>query len=224
MAGTRAFSRGNALALAILGLLSERPMHPYQMSQTLKDRGKDDSVKLNYGSLYSVVESLAKQGLIEPVGTEQDGNRPPRTVYGITDAGAAEVEAWMRELLSNPTKEYTQFLAALSFLPLLSPEVSVQLLRQRLTGLDDRIGQLDATITATTSFLPELFVVENQYELALLRAERDYVARLAARIADGSLGGVPGWRSLHERLALGPIPPDELDAIFRSEGVPPPQH
>ncbi|MFI6428639.1 PadR family transcriptional regulator [Rhodococcus oryzae] len=224
MARTRAFSRGNPLALAILGLVSERPMHPYQMSQTLKDRGKDDSVKLNYGSLYSVVESLAKQGMIEPVGTERDGNRPPRTVYGITDSGAAEVEAWMRELLSSPTKEYTQFLAALSFMPLLSPDVSVQLLRQRLARLDDRIGQLDATIAATASFLPELFVVENQYELALLRAERDYVASLAARIADGSLGGVRGWRSLHVRLAKGPIPPDELDAIFRSEGVPPPQH
>jgi DNA-binding PadR family transcriptional regulator len=45
----------NPLALAVLSCLLERPMHPYEISTTLKERGKEQSIKLNYGSLYSVV-------------------------------------------------------------------------------------------------------------------------------------------------------------------------
>ena len=48
----------NPLALAVLACLTERPMHPYEISTTLRTRGKEQSIKLNYGSLYAVVEAL----------------------------------------------------------------------------------------------------------------------------------------------------------------------
>ena len=54
--------RANPLALAVLASLYERPMHPYEMSQTLRSRAKHESIKLNYGSLYSVVEGLEARG------------------------------------------------------------------------------------------------------------------------------------------------------------------
>ncbi|MBD0322071.1 MAG: PadR family transcriptional regulator, partial [Aldersonia sp.] len=113
-------ARSNPLALAVLVLLYERPMHPYQMSQTLRERGKQESVRLNFGSLYSVVESLVRQGLIHAMSTEQEGNRPARTVYDLTDEGTREVGSWMRDLVANPVKEYPQFMAALSFIAVLS--------------------------------------------------------------------------------------------------------
>ncbi|MBV8090642.1 MAG: hypothetical protein JO139_13925, partial [Alphaproteobacteria bacterium] len=40
----------NPLALAVLALLFERPMHPYEMAATLKQRNKDESIKIRYGS------------------------------------------------------------------------------------------------------------------------------------------------------------------------------
>ncbi len=46
------------LALAVLALLFERPMHPYEMAATMRERHKEESIKLRYGSLYSVVEIL----------------------------------------------------------------------------------------------------------------------------------------------------------------------
>ena len=49
----------NPLALALLVLLYERPMHPYEMAATLRERRKESSIKLNYGSLYTVVDNLA---------------------------------------------------------------------------------------------------------------------------------------------------------------------
>jgi len=94
----------NPLALAVLTCLSERPMHPYEISTTLRSRGKEQSIKLNYGSLYAVVESLVKHGLIRPRETTRQGRRPERTVYEITEAGATEHEDWLAELLSTPVR------------------------------------------------------------------------------------------------------------------------
>ena len=71
----------NPLALAVLACLHERPMHPYEMAATMRERGKEQSIKLNYGSLYTVVDSLAKNGLIEAVEARREGRRPERTVY-----------------------------------------------------------------------------------------------------------------------------------------------
>ena len=54
----------NPLALAVLALLFERPMHPYEMAATMKERHKEDSIKLRYGSLYTVIDLLLARGLI----------------------------------------------------------------------------------------------------------------------------------------------------------------
>ena len=53
--------RNNPLALAVLMCLYERPMHPYEVATTLRQRHKNESVRLNYGSLYAVVGSLEKR-------------------------------------------------------------------------------------------------------------------------------------------------------------------
>ena len=69
-------NRNNPLALAVLYCLLERPMHPYEVATTLRQRFKERSVKLNYGALYAVVESLRKRALIEPVQTERAAGCP----------------------------------------------------------------------------------------------------------------------------------------------------
>ena len=55
-------NRNNPLALAVLICLSERPMHPYEVATTLRQRQKHESVRLNYGSLYAVVASSRNAG------------------------------------------------------------------------------------------------------------------------------------------------------------------
>ena len=92
----------NTLALAVLGLLQERPMHPYEMASTLRERHKDSSFKINSGSLYDTVEALAREGWIEPVETDRDGRRPERTVYAFTALGQREFLAWIDELIATP--------------------------------------------------------------------------------------------------------------------------
>jgi len=194
----------NPLALAVLSCLSERPMHPYEISTTLRSRGKEQSIKLNYGSLYAVVESLRKHGLISSRETTREGRRPERTVYAITEAGAAEHDDWLAELLSTPAREFTSLEAGLSLMAGLEPDEVARLLGERAERLRMELRGLDAThAVATEGGLPALFLVESEYRRHLLSAELEFISRLAADIRSEALAGTAVWRRVHELRASG---------------------
>ncbi|HTZ07596.1 MAG TPA: PadR family transcriptional regulator [Acidimicrobiales bacterium] len=193
---------GGTLALAVLACLVERPMHPYEMAATLRTRGRGDSIKVNYGSLYAVVEGLRRQGLIEAQETARAGRRPERTVYRVTDAGSAELVSSLAELLSVPTKEYLQYEAGLSLLPVLAPDVALGLLQARARRLVETLDErrrLRAEVLEAG--LPRLFVVEYEYMTALLQAELDFTTALVADMEAGTLDGMARWASLHGSAA-----------------------
>jgi DNA-binding PadR family transcriptional regulator len=186
----------NPLALAVLACLREKPMHPYEMASTMRERRKDESIKLNYGSLYSVIESLCKSGLIAPKETTKEGKRPERTVYGLTDAGLRELTAWLSDLLSQPVKEYLQFEAGLSLMPVLPPGTAASLLERRCAELEAELDiARNRAARSKSRGLPRLFVIERDYHMTLLAAELKWTRALAAEIQTGTLEGVDEWRS-----------------------------
>src|ERR1700677_4896816 len=124
---------GNLLALSLLTLLTERPMYPYEMATMLRERGKDNAIKVNWGSFYTVVQNLEKYGCIEAVELVREGRQPERTTYQITDAGRAQLMDWLRELPSVPEREHNSFEAALGEAALLPPAELLGLLQQRMT-------------------------------------------------------------------------------------------
>src|ERR1700677_2038992 len=138
-------NRSNPLALPVLICLYERPMPPYELATTLRQRGKHESVRLNYGSLYSVVASLEKRGLITPQETRREGRLPERTVYRLTDTGQIEAHDWLTDLISTPVNDYPEFEAALSFLPALPPDDVVALLRERAQHLEFELARANAS-------------------------------------------------------------------------------
>jgi DNA-binding PadR family transcriptional regulator len=194
----------NLLALAVLSCLNERPMHPYEISQTLRHRGKDQSIRLNYGALYSVVDSLAKAGLIEPLETTREGRRPERTVYAITDAGRDEHDQWLSELIATPVREYHSLETALALVLGLGPDQAVRLLETRVVGLKAELGRTDALLAATREMgLAEIFTVEEDFRRAMLVAELAYVEKLVTALREDRLTGMSGWRKVHRLLAKG---------------------
>ena len=188
----------NPLALAVMALLYERPMHPYEMVTVMRERGKHESVRLRYSSLYSVVSALEREGLILPKETVREGRRPERTIYEITGAGREEFLVWLRELLREPVKEYTQFAAGLSFLPGIPPEEAVALLKERVGRLEKETKEMRSHLQDTMERfeLPRLFVVESEHELMLREAELGWVRGLVEDIEAGRLGDLSEWRSL----------------------------
>jgi len=201
-------NRANPLALAVLVCLAEQPRHPYEVATTLRQRQKHQSVRLNYGSLYGVVESLERRGLIEALQTRRSGRLPERTVYRLTESGRIEVHDWLTELLSTPVKEYPSFQAALSFLPALPPEDVATLLAERAQYLETGLAQAAATRElAQKAGIPRLFWVEHEFDMVLREAELGYVRQLIADISSGALDGTAWWREMHARTDDEPVPP-----------------
>jgi DNA-binding PadR family transcriptional regulator len=196
----------NLLALSLLTLLMQRPMYPYEMAATLRERGKDQSMKINWGSLYTVVQNLEKYGFIEAVEVAREGRQPERTTYQITEAGRAELQDWLRELIGEPEREYTRFEAGLGEAGILSPDEVIGLLRDRLEVLAASNAGHQADLEALGAQLPRLFLVESEYHLALRRAEEDWVRGILKELTDGSFPGVGAWRQFHETGEL----PEEL--------------
>jgi len=191
----------NPLALAVLACLFEKPMHPYEMATTLRERGKDQSIKLNYGSLYTVVEALQQHGLIVAQETEREGRRPERTVYRMTDPGRMELIDWVSELLSVPMKEFTRFEAGLSLAGVLPPDDVAALLRQRCNALALGIAQMQSVMTlARENGLARIFLIENEYQVAMRQAELSWTRSLIEELAKGTLDGVEQWAEF-QRLA-----------------------
>jgi DNA-binding PadR family transcriptional regulator len=192
----------NPLALAVLACLFERPMHPYEMATTMRERGKDQSIKLNYGSLYTVVEALQQNGLIVAQETEREGRRPERTVYRLTDAGRMELIDWVSELLSRPMKEYTRFEAGLSLAGVLPPEDILALLTQRCVNLEIEISQARAIMQLMQERgLRRLFVIESEYALAMREAELAWTRNLVEEIGSGKLGDLDEWAAFYRTIA-----------------------
>jgi DNA-binding PadR family transcriptional regulator len=192
----------NPLALAVLACLTEHPMHPYEMATTLRERGKDQSIKLNYGALYTVVEALQQHGLIVAQETEREGRRPERTVYHLTETGRLELIDWISELISRPVKEYTQFEAGLSLIPVLPPEDAAALLTQRCARLEMEIVQKRSLLRLDAGRgVARLHLIESEYLLAMHEAELAWTRQFAEAIRSGTVEGIAEWAAFHRTTA-----------------------
>ena len=205
----------NLLGLSLLSLLWQQPMYPYQMATTLRERGKDNAIKINWGSFYTVVQNLEKYGFIEAVEVGREGRQPERTTYQLTDAGRAELMDWMHELLGEPDREYTRFEAALGEVGVLPPDELIGLLRQRLTALEQANDRAQAELETLEAQLPRLFLIESEYHLAQRRAEEEWVRALLQEFTDGTFPDLDAWRRFHE---TGEVPA-EIAALMEQEGV-----
>jgi DNA-binding PadR family transcriptional regulator len=133
-----------SLGLSVLALLRERSMHGYEMFQTLTARRGDRMLKVRPGSLYHVVNRLAEEKLIRQAGTGRSGNRPERTTYELTDAGADALRERLRELVASPVNEFEKFVVALSEIHHLDNDIAVQALRHRIEALRHTADELRA--------------------------------------------------------------------------------
>ena len=193
----------NLLALSLLTLLTQRPMYPYEMASMLRERGKDNAIKINWGSFYTVVQNLEKYGFIEAVEVVREGRQPERTTYQLTDAGRAELMDWIRELLSVPEREHSSFEAALGESAVVPPDELIGLLQQRLEALEEANGRLQAELATLVTRLPRLFLIESEYYLAQRRAEEEWIRGLLKEFTSGTFPGLDDWRRFH---ATGEVP------------------
>ncbi|GAA3251378.1 PadR family transcriptional regulator [Dactylosporangium siamense] len=189
---------GNLLGLQLLAMLVERPMHPYEMATELRGRGKEQDLKIQWGSLYTVVQNLEKHGFIEAAETTREGRRPERTVYQLTQAGHEEALDWLREIVGVPEREFPRLKTALSVLGVLPPDEVIDLIGQRIAVLDRRLAGDRADLARTQDVVPRIFLIETEYSIALEQAEVDWLRGLLAELRAGTLPGMAAWRNYHD--------------------------
>jgi len=189
------------LALSILELLDERPMHPYELAATMRERHHDEFIRLNFGTLYHTVEVLERNGLIASVEREKEGRRPERTIYELTEPGRDLLVKVVSEILARPTREYPNFAAGLMFMHHLEAHQAAQLLDERVAALAAKAEKLTRVMgELRAAGVTRLALIELEHKIAMLEAEREWVGKLKGEIIDGRLEWKVGMGSGHEVL------------------------
>ena len=173
--------------VAVLALLREAPMHPYQMQKLLRHRHKDELLVLKRGSLYHAINRLERARLIEVVQTTREGKRPERTTYSITPSGKKELIRWLQRMIDTPRTESSDLMAALSFLPFLTVDDVLKRLNERSRKLEAEIANITATMNSVSSWVPRIHLIENEYLRAMRQAELDWVRDLQKELRSGRL-------------------------------------
>ena len=76
------------LALAVMNLLMERPMHPYEMKLKMKERGHDQVIRIKGGSIYDTTDgnTYRLNATLNP-----DGTLHARIFRGVPLFGKTEI-------------------------------------------------------------------------------------------------------------------------------------
>ncbi|MFF4775951.1 PadR family transcriptional regulator [Microtetraspora fusca] len=181
--------RSSPLALTVLSLLHHKPLHPYGMQRLIRQWGKDQVVNVSQrASLYRTIERLTAEGLIRVRETERDQAYPERTVYELTDTGRATARAWMDEMLATRRREFPEFPAALSHLPMIMSEEALPALERRAAQVDTDLAELDAVLAANVvDGHPRVAALETEYLRAVAVAERDWLRAVIDDLRSGRL-------------------------------------
>jgi DNA-binding PadR family transcriptional regulator len=175
--------------MVILGILQREPLHGYEIKHIIEDH-MGDWTSIAFGSIYFALGKLAEEGFIEKIATEQEGSRPSRSIYQITEAGSQEFTRLLREVWQDVERHYYTLDIALSFIHALPIEEVKGYLRGRVTQLKATLQHLDT---------------HKDEQLA-----NEHVPRLAAAVFDHSWGHFQAelaWtQDLLEKIEQGVYP------------------
>ena len=169
-------------ALLLLGVLMDQSQHGYQINDFI-ERRVARVYPMKKPTAYAILDRLEAAGAVA-VHTERAGNRPPRRVYTLTDAGRALFKTLLEENLRSFDRPSSAGDIGLIFLGRLDHAAAIAALRQRLDGLD--------RLQETPQDLPSSQAHEHlRLDLALDRArrlreaERDWLRETIARLESG---------------------------------------
>ena len=127
---------------ALLGLLTQKPMHGYELHRYFTDPSALGQVwYLGLSQMYKLLKELEAQGYVEAT-VELQENYPARKVYHITPSGRAAFLQWMEKPISNPRQIRVEFLAKLFLAQLLGPEMIERIVGTQLETCQTQLTRL----------------------------------------------------------------------------------
>jgi DNA-binding PadR family transcriptional regulator len=119
---------------ALLALLSEGPKYGLRLRQEFEER-TGEVWPLNVGQVYTTLQRLERDGLIEAEGEDEAGSQKS---YRLTDDGSAELDVWLRtppDLSSPPRDELVIKVLVASSVPGVNVHDVIQTHRRRVVEL-----------------------------------------------------------------------------------------
>lgn len=163
----------------LLGLLTERPKHGYELKREHDER-LPGARPLAYGQVYATLQRLERDGKVTVAGTVQEAG-PERTVYRITDDGTEEVRRWLGEV-EPPAPYVASALFARVVLALLARgSADDYLMRQRAAHLE-RMRELTARKSAAGASVGEVLAAD--FSLTHLDADLRWMETARRRIGE----------------------------------------
>ena len=142
--------RRDILEFAVLGILSDGPIHGYELRKRLTDMlGPFRS--LSYGTLYPTLRRLVNGGAISPVSLSpaEDAlalrGKRARIVYALTAKGKEEFEEWANRPGPGAWDD-EGFAAHMAFFSRTERRARLRILHGRRTWLDERLATLRTTL------------------------------------------------------------------------------
>jgi DNA-binding PadR family transcriptional regulator len=105
-----------SVKFALLGILSERERHGYDLKSAFDER-VGEFWSLNYGQIYTTLDRLEREGLVERR-AEPQPKRPDRKVYRVTVKGRRELAQWLGRPVARPRALRDELFVKLVFRPL----------------------------------------------------------------------------------------------------------
>ena len=125
----------------LLGLLLNHGMHGYQLNDMLQ-QNPGTPISITKSNAYKLLNDMEKDGWVTHV-QEQEGNRPQRQVYSVTEAGKKTFYRMLRENLSTYKAPEFPSVVGLDFLHMLPVEEVISLLEERQKSIREKFQQLD---------------------------------------------------------------------------------
>lgn len=129
----------SAIRLLVLGAVRQHGRaHGYQVRNDLEFWGAHEWSNAKPGSIYHALKQMAKQGLLHAheIAPSTAGG-PPRTEYELTDSGNVEYFSLLREALTSYDQKMDVLSAGIGFIVDLDRREAVELLRERVRGLEE---------------------------------------------------------------------------------------
>ena len=173
-----------------------QPVHGYDVRKELLSWSADSWGNVAPGSIYNALKTLTKDGMLEVVDTDQQGARPARTTYRLTDDGYWELMSLVRDAWWNPHARQEQVFAGLSFMHLLPRAELIAALKQRVLSARAQQTSLEFQLVDVEALKPpqvgEMFRLWHR----LGQATAEWAEALTERLERGEMKTAddPAWQ------------------------------
>lgn len=162
--------------LLVLGLVAEMPRHGYQLEQVIEERGMREWSPIGFSSIYFVLGTLVKKGLIR---ADRGPGGRARKAYRITRVGTTALVRHTLDVLTTVRPVYPSVMLGMLHWPVLTRRQALEALRARRRAVDEELRRLGGVQLAQQP-LPDHVDAMFDFSIGQLRAEAAWIAETLA--------------------------------------------